>query len=227
MRSRPSRPGSSIAALERSGCDVDDVEVRNPGRANRVPHGSAVEDHVGDRRAVTAAKPQPARCIGLRIEVDQQHPGAAVREACGEVDRRRGLPDAALLIRDRVDHGCARCDAAVSGRVAPARPPREPRRRRRTLAQRHEMRRRAPANGSTRCGIGASKPTSSAAAAASASCGRRCGGPEHEMAPDRRRAAQPIRWWAPPARPPARSPWCTSRARAQRTTQIDQPRPER
>src|SRR5260370_5736745 len=43
------------------------------------------------------------RRIGLWIEINQQRTLAAMRERRGQIDRRRGLTDAAFLIRNRDD----------------------------------------------------------------------------------------------------------------------------
>ena len=41
--------------------------------------------------------------VALRIEIDDEHTEADLGKARPEIDRRRGLPDATLLIRDRKD----------------------------------------------------------------------------------------------------------------------------
>ena len=51
---------------------------------------------------------EPGAGIALRIEVDDQHPLADGRERRAEIDRRRGLADAALLIGEREDARAAR-----------------------------------------------------------------------------------------------------------------------
>ena len=49
--------------------------------------------------------PEAGAGVALRVEVDDQHPVAEVGEAGTEVDRRRGLADAALLVGDGHDPG--------------------------------------------------------------------------------------------------------------------------
>src|SRR5205085_668342 len=41
------------------------------------------------------------RRVRLRVEVDHQHPEILHREAGGQIDAGRGLPDAAFLVHDR------------------------------------------------------------------------------------------------------------------------------
>ena len=87
--------------------------------------------------------------VALRIEIDQEHTAAHERQRSGQIDRRGGLADPALLVGDRddVDHGRlshsgVRSDdvghrereSSADGRSASARP--RPSRRR--------LRRRAP-----------------------------------------------------------------------------------
>ena len=56
---------------------------------------------VGDAGVVRHV--QTGRGVALRVEVDHQHPVAVQRERHGEVDRRGGLADAALLVRHAHD----------------------------------------------------------------------------------------------------------------------------
>jgi hypothetical protein len=44
------------------------------------------------------------RGIGLWIKIDEQDLVAELGDTRGQIDRRRGLADAALLIRDRYTH---------------------------------------------------------------------------------------------------------------------------
>jgi len=63
--------------------------------------------------------PKGGRCVALRVVVDHEHPKAGLRERRGDVDRRRRLADAALLVGDR-DHarGGRRWEAAAAERDA-------------------------------------------------------------------------------------------------------------
>src|SRR5436309_8224564 len=45
---------------------------------------------------------EPGSRVRLRIEIDDQRPLAGFGEACSDVDRRRGLADAAFLVGKRV-----------------------------------------------------------------------------------------------------------------------------
>ena len=61
---------------------------------------------------------QADRQRALRVEVDQQHLAAVLRERGAQVDRRRGLADAALLVAHRDDPGVAvDADRAGLGQV--------------------------------------------------------------------------------------------------------------
>ena len=48
-------------------------------------------------------KPKPTRRIGLRVAIDEQGRQTLKRQRSRQIDRRRGLPDAPLLVNDR-DH---------------------------------------------------------------------------------------------------------------------------
>ena len=50
-----------------------------------------------------ALQADAAREIALGIDVDEQHPPVGDGERSGQVDRRRGLADAPLLVGDRND----------------------------------------------------------------------------------------------------------------------------
>jgi hypothetical protein len=58
-----------------------------------------------------------ARCICLRIEVDEQNPLAAGGKARREIDGGGRLADSAFLVRDSDDLHAARSVADVSGRL--------------------------------------------------------------------------------------------------------------
>src|SRR4051794_22821102 len=81
------------------------VEVRELRVLCELRKGRAVEEVVA-RRAVRA-HPEAGRRVCLRIEIDDERALAGLRKAGGEVDGSRRLPDAALLIRKRVDPGHA------------------------------------------------------------------------------------------------------------------------
>ena len=58
---------------------------------------------VGRGAARLALDAEPGRGVALRVEVDDQHVLADRGQGGAEIDRRRGLADAALLVGDR-DH---------------------------------------------------------------------------------------------------------------------------
>ncbi len=60
-----------------------------------------------DRSISCGFSPRPDRERALRVEVDQQHLAAVLRERGAQVDRGRGLADAALLVAHRDDPGVA------------------------------------------------------------------------------------------------------------------------
>ena len=64
------------------------------------------------------AEAEPRRRVRLRVEVDDEAALAGLGETRGEVDGGRGLADAALLVRDRVDPGGHTLTVAC-----PAKPP--------------------------------------------------------------------------------------------------------
>jgi hypothetical protein len=68
-----------------------DLVERHPVLGQDVGHRLP---HVGKRDA------EAHRQVGLGVHVDAQHPVAELRERATQVDRRRRLPDAALLVRD-------------------------------------------------------------------------------------------------------------------------------
>ena len=81
----------------------------------------AVDEHV-EHRALDRVRVQALRHrqVALRVEVDEQHLEALLRERDAEVQRGRRLRDAALLVRER-DHLClprrdARSQGECSGR---------------------------------------------------------------------------------------------------------------
>ena len=80
-----------------------DVEIRKRCRPYERGQRRAVQQVV--RRRPVGLHPEPRGRIRLRVEVDQEHALAGLREARADVDRRRRLADAALLVRDCVDPG--------------------------------------------------------------------------------------------------------------------------
>src|SRR5205807_2175828 len=88
--------GASEVGLRR-----DEIEVREPGRPRQTLERRSVQEVVA--RASVRALAEPGGRVRLRVEVDDERPLARLGEAGGEVDRGRRLPDAALLVRERVD----------------------------------------------------------------------------------------------------------------------------
>jgi hypothetical protein len=88
-------------------------------------------DHLGERPAVeedlVQARPldvvpgdaDGGAGVALRVDIDEQRPALGRGERGGEVHRRRGLADAALLVRDGEDPGhlraCVRGSTALEG----------------------------------------------------------------------------------------------------------------
>ena len=80
-----------------------------------MPGDAGLEQHVVDAdaalhqqvvdRAVELVRlhAEPDRQRALRVEVDEQDPAAELGQRRAEVDRRRGLADAALLVAQRDD----------------------------------------------------------------------------------------------------------------------------
>jgi hypothetical protein len=64
--------------------------------------------------------PESRRGVALRVEIDDEHAGAGLRERRREVHRRRGLADAALLVGDREDAGALREGKRLLGEGEPA-----------------------------------------------------------------------------------------------------------
>src|SRR5262249_3860676 len=77
------------------------VEVRETRRLRELADRCSVEQVKGRRPVRMLA--EPGSGVRLGIEVDDQRPLTGFGQARGEVDRRRGLADAALLIRECVD----------------------------------------------------------------------------------------------------------------------------
>src|SRR5207244_1786066 len=79
----------------------DEVEVRETGRPRQAFERSPVEEVVA--RGPVRALAEPGGRVRLRVEVDDERPLARLGKTGGEVDRRRRLPDPALLVRERID----------------------------------------------------------------------------------------------------------------------------
>ena len=62
-----------------------------------------VEQQVVDRGHVVRLDAEPGRQRALRVEVDREHLASVAGERGGQVDGRRGLADAALLVAQRDD----------------------------------------------------------------------------------------------------------------------------
>ncbi len=75
----------------------------------------AVEQQVVDRRDVVGLDAEPRRQRALRVEVDGEHLAPVAGERGREVDGRRRLADAALLVAQRDDARRAVADRASAG----------------------------------------------------------------------------------------------------------------
>ncbi len=79
-------------------------EVLHAGRLDAVLQRLIPHDHVIHRELeVPGIDTQTGRRIPLGIQIDDEHPVADLSQGRAEVDRRRGLPDATLLVGD-CDH---------------------------------------------------------------------------------------------------------------------------
>jgi hypothetical protein len=80
------------------------VDALRLGRANDLVDRRASDEDVGHRDLDgVEVDPQARGEVRLRVHVDAQDAQAVLGERTGQVDGRRGLADAALLIGDR-DH---------------------------------------------------------------------------------------------------------------------------
>ena len=115
-RERVAQPEGAVARLadlELEAGEIQrrgrDVQPRHRGRNDRVAHRRLADQHViGRAVAVAAVDAETGRGIALRIEIDDQHALADRRERGAEIDRRRGLADAALLVGERRTRGLGR-----------------------------------------------------------------------------------------------------------------------
>jgi hypothetical protein len=76
---------------------IEDGTTSSPGPPSRRASvdGHRVDEHpVGAGIALLGAQPEPRGGVALRVEVDDQHPGAELRERRSERDGGRRLPDA-------------------------------------------------------------------------------------------------------------------------------------
>ena len=100
----------------------DDVQPGHVGLEHDVVQRDVpVHDQVVDALVdVVGVDAQPDRQRALRVEVDQQHLAAVLGQRGTQVDRRRGLADAALLVAHGDDPGGARAApwAAAPGSAA-------------------------------------------------------------------------------------------------------------
>ena len=97
-------PAFAGRELDSRGCEIalrhDDVEVRER-RASRLLQRHAVEQVV--RRDAVRTEAEPGRSVRLQVRVDQRHALTRLGQAGADVHGGRRLPDAALLVGDRVD----------------------------------------------------------------------------------------------------------------------------
>ena len=130
MRTSPAR-GPCAGAAPRTR-----VEAARPSpRRDRESSSTTLSESIALGRAasVSAASPEQARIgvrlhvlrhaerdrgVALRVQVDQQGAATGLRDTRGEVDRGRGLPHAALLVRHCIDrrHSLRSDDTGGSGR---------------------------------------------------------------------------------------------------------------
>ena len=96
-----------------------DEQALDVGRLDAVLQRHLVHQHVVHRRLQAAVlDAQPGRGVALRIEVDDQRSLAELGEAGTDVDRRRRLADAALLVGDG-DHTGQRAADRLGDAIVP------------------------------------------------------------------------------------------------------------
>ena len=101
--SRLSMPTNSISAPASSiaeGIRSKPVAARGDHRIARI---ARADEHVVDGQPIPMTATETAAGVALRIDVHQQHPLAQLRHTRAQVDRRRRLAHAALLICHRND----------------------------------------------------------------------------------------------------------------------------
>ena len=98
-----------------------DVQARHGRRQRRIEQASRARSarRRSSWRAPSSGDAEPGRGVALRIEIDDQHPLADRGERRAEIDGRRRLADAALLIGDRQNPGLAGSDRRCSSRINP------------------------------------------------------------------------------------------------------------
>ena len=79
------------------------AKARDRRRDERLRRLGFAGQHVVDAGPTGPVDAEPDGRVGLRIDVDEQRLVARLGDAGGDVDGGRRLPDAALLVRDRVD----------------------------------------------------------------------------------------------------------------------------
>src|SRR5690606_38401111 len=123
---RPGQQGKVLAA----GVELDggprevpgsrqQVEVLRGRLHRRLTGGGPARDHVVDS-VLWVCNADAAAGVGLRVEVDEQH-AAPLGEGCSQVDGRRRLPYAALLV-DHPDDGQALPPRSRNATRLPSRP---------------------------------------------------------------------------------------------------------
>jgi hypothetical protein len=99
--------------------EVEELELR---LAEDVGERAAVEEDLVDAPLHLVARDAEGRPgVALRVDVDEERAALAGGERGGEVHGGRGLPDAALLVRDGDDarHGLpGTCPSTAASRVA-------------------------------------------------------------------------------------------------------------
>ena len=105
-RSRLSRPGTatrSTSAPTRSGLPGQQREPGDAGGAQRPRRLAGFGQHLVDRAALRPCTLGGQACsrIGLGVEIDQERRLIRNGQSASQIDGRRGLPDAALLVHDR------------------------------------------------------------------------------------------------------------------------------
>ena len=98
------------------------VQVRHRGLDHHVVERASVQQVVGAELQLIGAESEAGGGVCLRIEIDQQHGRSGLGDTRGHVDRRGGLSDAALLIRQGVDPRVHQRDGSGASGRFPAMP---------------------------------------------------------------------------------------------------------